>query len=63
MLRIVTSLFIALMLAVATAPAAVAQNHPAAVVAVMDSQKILRDAKAGQSVARQIKEFADTFQG
>lgn len=63
MLRIVTSLFVALTLALAAAPAAFAQNHPAAVVAVMDSQKILRDSKAGQSVARQIKDFADTFQG
>jgi outer membrane protein len=43
--------------------AAVAQQHTAAVVAVMDSQQILRDAKAGQSVAQQIKAYADTFQG
>lgn len=43
--------------------AAVAQQHTAAVIATMDSQQILRDSKAGQSVAKQIKEYADTFQG
>lgn len=45
------------------AAGAVAQQHPTAIVAVMDSQQILRDAKAGQSVAQQIKAYADTFQG
>lgn len=40
-----------------------AQQHPAAVIAVMDSQQILRDAKAGQSVAKQIEQYANTFQG
>lgn len=48
---------------VSSAGAVVAQQHPTAIIAVMDSQQILRDAKAGQSVARQIKEYADTFQG
>jgi len=42
---------------------ATAQTMPSAVVAVMDSQRILRDARAGQSVAKQIKAFIDEFQG
>jgi len=62
MLRIRISLLAVLAMAVLAMPAQ-SQNHPAAVIAVMDSQQILRDAKAGQSVASQIKAFADKFQG
>ncbi|WP_164516440.1 OmpH family outer membrane protein [Minwuia thermotolerans] len=41
---------------------AAAQSNPPAVIATMDSQRILREAKAGKSVASQIKSFIDELQ-
>ncbi|WP_417515179.1 OmpH family outer membrane protein [Minwuia sp.] len=64
MLRTLTLLLSAIaILTVSVQTAALAQANPPAVIAVMDSQRILRDAKAGQSVAKQIKGFIDGFQG
>ena len=63
MLRRVFLAFATVLIVAVSAPAVFAQSLPPAVVAVMDSQRILRDAKAGQSVANQIKAFIDSFQG
>lgn len=41
---------------------AMAQPNPPAVIATMDSQRILREAKAGKSVASQIKGYFDQLQ-
>lgn len=41
---------------------AAAQSNPPAVIATMDSQRILREAKAGKSVANQIKGYIDQLQ-
>ncbi|WP_416896640.1 MAG: OmpH family outer membrane protein [Minwuia sp.] len=63
MLRRLCVILIVSAAVLAAAPgASFAQQMPNAVVAVMDSQRILRDAKAGQSVAKQIKAYIDSFQ-
>lgn len=47
---------------VGAADVARAKTNPPAVIATMDSQRILRDAKAAQSIAQQIKRYVDQLQ-
>lgn len=63
MLRTLLALIAAILLATALTDSVMAQSHPSSVVAVMDSPMILRESKAGKSVAKQIKTFVEKFQG
>lgn len=63
MTRLLSLIFVFAMLGVAAVEnRAAAQSNPPAVIATMDSQRILREAKAGKSVANQIKSFIDELQ-
>ncbi len=60
--RLLPALLMLLAVAVAAVPPAQAQKLPPTVIAIIDTPKILRQSKAGASVARQVEQYSQEAQ-